>query len=128
MAAKPGRTEKTAALKGIITDLHGGLSVEEAKERFESEIGDISSTEIAELEQGLIDGGVQPEEIKQFCDVHALLFRVGAGEGHSRRDLALSPHRPVPSRERTRSRNDWAPSVRPRATKPCRRPTTSRPD
>ncbi len=75
MATKPGKVEKTATLKSIITDLHGGLSVEEAKERFERDIGDISSTEIAQLEQGLIDEGVSPDEIKQFCNVHALLFQ-----------------------------------------------------
>jgi len=74
MATKPGKAEKTASLKSIITDLHGGLSVEEAKDRFEREIGDISSTEIAQLEQGLIDEGVSVDEIKQFCNVHALLF------------------------------------------------------
>ena len=74
MATKPDKAQRTASLKSIITDLHGGLSVEEAKERFEREIGDISSGEIAQLEQGLIDEGVSVEEIKQFCNVHALLF------------------------------------------------------
>lgn len=74
MVTKPDNAQRTASLKSIITDLHGGLSVEEAKERFEREIGDISSGEIAQLEQGLIDEGVSVEEIKQFCNVHALLF------------------------------------------------------
>ena len=63
------------ALKGILRDLHRGLPVEEAKERFEREVGEISSTEIASLEQSLIDEGVSPEEIKKFCNVHALLFQ-----------------------------------------------------
>ncbi len=75
MASEQGSADKKATLKSIITELHGGLPVEEAKERFEREIGDISSTEIAQLEQGLLEDGVSVDEIKQFCDVHVLLFQ-----------------------------------------------------
>ncbi len=46
-----------------------------AKDRFEQEVGNISSTEIAEIEQTLIDEGLSPEEIKKFCNVHTLLFQ-----------------------------------------------------
>ena len=66
---------RMAAMKDIILQLHKGLSVEEAKERFEKEVGDISSYEIAAMEQSLIDEGLKPEEIKKFCNVHALLFQ-----------------------------------------------------
>lgn len=69
------RDAKKDVLKGIIIDLHRGLSVEEAKERFEREVGDVSSSEIASIEQSLIDEGVSPDEIKKFCNVHALLFQ-----------------------------------------------------
>ena len=69
------RDAKKEVLKGIINDLHRGLSVAEAKERFELEVGEISSTEIASIEQSLIDEGVSPDEIKKFCNVHALLFQ-----------------------------------------------------
>lgn len=62
-------------MKDIILKLHAGLSVDEAKERFEKEIGNISSTEIAEIEQTLIDEGLSPDEIKKFCNVHALIFQ-----------------------------------------------------
>ncbi|MEE8318349.1 MAG: DUF438 domain-containing protein, partial [Dehalococcoidales bacterium] len=61
--------------KDIILKLHQGLSAEAAKERFETEVGDISSTEIAEIEQALINDGLSPEEIKKFCNVHALIFQ-----------------------------------------------------
>jgi len=66
---------KKAKLKDIILKLHEGLSVTEAKERFEREVGEITSSEIAELEQSLINEGLSPEEIKKFCNVHALLFQ-----------------------------------------------------
>ena len=61
-------------IKEIIRDLHAGLSFEEARERLEAEVGSISSYEIARVEQSLIDEGMSPDEIKKFCNVHALLF------------------------------------------------------
>lgn len=69
------RTAKKEIMKDIIRQLHQGLSAQAAKERFEKEIGEISSTEIAEIEQSLINEGLAPEEIKKFCNVHALLFQ-----------------------------------------------------
>jgi DUF438 domain-containing protein len=75
MADLPSKDQKKRIMKEIITELHKGLSVEEAKNRFEREIGSITSTEIAEVEQSLIDEGLSPDEIKKFCNVHALLFK-----------------------------------------------------
>lgn len=66
--------EKKNALKDIIIKLHEGLSAEKAKDRFEHEVGNVTSTEIAEMEQSLINEGLSPEEIKKFCNVHALIF------------------------------------------------------
>lgn len=68
------KTAKKEILKDIIKDLHRGASAAIAKERFEKEIGNVTSAEIAEMEQSLIDEGVSPEEIKKFCNVHALIF------------------------------------------------------
>ncbi len=62
-------------LKEIILKLHKGLSAEEARDIFEKEVGDITSSEIAELEQSLINEGLSPDEVKKFCNVHALLFK-----------------------------------------------------
>jgi PAS domain S-box-containing protein len=69
------KDQKKKVIKDIILQLHHGLSVEEAKEKFEKEAGTISSIEIAEIEQSLINEGLSPEEIKKFCNVHALLFQ-----------------------------------------------------
>jgi len=74
MTENLSRGEKKEKIKKIILDLHKGLSPEEAKERFEKEVGSITSMEIAEIEQSLINEGLAPEEIKKFCNVHALLF------------------------------------------------------
>lgn len=75
MSGQSSKETKTAIMKDIVLELHRGLPVSAAKERFEQEIGDISSSEIAELEQGLIEDGLSVDEIKQFCNVHALLFQ-----------------------------------------------------
>jgi len=75
MTEIPNKQKKKEIMKDIIRKLHRGLTIEEAKERFEKEIGTTSSIEIAEMEQALINEGLSPEEIKKFCNVHALLFQ-----------------------------------------------------
>lgn len=86
------KQQKKEVMKDIIRQLHQGLSVKEAKERFEKEIGNISSTEIAEIEQSLIDEGLSPDEIKKFCNVHALLFQSALEKSVSQE---TSPAHPV---------------------------------
>ena len=41
---------KQDCLKDIILALHAGMTAEEAKKRFETEVGTVTSTEIASLE------------------------------------------------------------------------------
>jgi len=65
---------KKEVVKEIIKKLHQGLSYEEAKEMLIKEVSSLTSYEIAEIEQSLIQEGVTVDEIKQFCNVHALLF------------------------------------------------------
>ena len=69
------------ALHAIVKDLHAGKSVEEVKPRFEELIADVEATEIAALEQKLIEGGVPDSEVKRLCDVHVQVF-ADALEGH----------------------------------------------
>jgi PAS domain S-box-containing protein len=75
MSETADREHKKTSMRDIILGLHQGLPLEKAKEKFEREVGTVSSTEIAEIEQSLIDEGLSPEEIKKFCNVHALLFQ-----------------------------------------------------
>jgi len=65
---------KKQIIKDIIQQLHQGLSVEAARDILVKEVGSITSTEIAEIEQSLINEGMSAEVIKKFCNVHALLF------------------------------------------------------
>jgi DUF438 domain-containing protein len=92
MTGQLSKDQKKAIMKDIILKLHEGLSVEVAKERFEKEVGMISSTEIAEIEQGLINEGLSPEEIKKFCNVHALLFKAALEKAPAQE---TSPSHPI---------------------------------
>ena len=74
----PARLE---ALHAIVKDLHAGRTVEEVKPRFEELIKDVEATEIAAMEQKLIEGGVPDSEVKRLCDVHVQVF-ADALEGH----------------------------------------------
>jgi PAS domain S-box-containing protein len=67
-------SRKKELVRSVIRQLHHGLPVEKAKEQILSEVGKLTSLEITDIEQSLIDEGVPPEEIKKFCNVHALLF------------------------------------------------------
>ena len=74
MSENLGQKSKRETVREIIMGLHKGLSVEAAKDKFEKEVGIITSSEIAEIEQSLMNEGISQDEIKKFCNVHALLF------------------------------------------------------
>jgi len=64
-------------LKGLIRDLHAGGNLEEIKARFHALVGQVSSVEIAQMEQELINEGLPAEEVKELCDVHVAVFQEG---------------------------------------------------
>ncbi|HUI71443.1 MAG TPA: DUF438 domain-containing protein, partial [Spirochaetia bacterium] len=66
--------KKKTVVKDVIRALHSGMDVDKAKGRILREVGQLSSGEITDIEQSLVEDGVSPEEIKAFCNVHALLF------------------------------------------------------
>ncbi len=82
--------EKMESLKSIIMDLHSGKSVEDVKQRFLDLATEIDSSEIARMEQELIEEGTPEEEIKKLCDVHVEVFKesldkkeaIGVPPGH----------------------------------------------
>ncbi len=80
MGKNQDKEKKKELVKEIILSLHKGLTVEEAKDRIEREVGSITSTEIAEIEQSLIKEGLSLNEIKKSCNVHALLFETSLEE------------------------------------------------
>lgn len=66
-------------LKDIIRDLHKGVDMAVLKQRFYELIKDIDATEIAKMEQKLIEEGMPESEIKRLCDVHVEVFKEALG-------------------------------------------------
>jgi DUF438 domain-containing protein len=67
--------QRIEALKKIIKDLHKGEDIRKLKQRFLSLIRDVAPSEIANMEQRLIDEGMPEEEVKRLCDVHVEVFK-----------------------------------------------------
>jgi len=67
--------EKKRMLKEIIKQLHAGASPQEVKERFRQVLENVSSLEIAKIEEELVKEGMPREEIQKLCDVHMAVFR-----------------------------------------------------
>jgi len=70
-------TQRKNILKNVIRQLHEGRTVEDVKAEFGGLAGQASSTEIAEIEQMLVDEGMPVEEIQRLCDVHVALYKDG---------------------------------------------------
>ncbi|MCL4476779.1 MAG: DUF438 domain-containing protein [Nitrospirae bacterium] len=66
-------------LKDIIRDLHKGVNMAALKQRFYELIKDIDASEIAKMEQKLIEEGMPESEIKRLCDVHVEVFKEALG-------------------------------------------------
>lgn len=71
---------KQQVLKDIIKGLHSGKDPEEVKEEFRKLIKDVEASEIANMEQALIEEGMAPQEITRLCDVHAAVFKDALSE------------------------------------------------
>ncbi len=79
-------------LKGIIGDLHRGVDMSVLKQRFHELIKDIEPTEIARMEQKLIEEGMPESEIKRLCDVHVEVFKESLGQQEA---PAVPPGHPI---------------------------------
>jgi DUF438 domain-containing protein len=67
--------QRQAALKAIIKDLHDGQDMQALKQRFRKLVSGLEATEIAQMEQALMNEGLPPEEIKRLCNVHVEIFK-----------------------------------------------------
>lgn len=77
------KEKKQAKLKAIIKKLHDGATVEDVKAEFDKLTIGVSSTEIVEMEQALVDEGLAVEEIQRLCDVHASVFKGAIEDIHN---------------------------------------------
>jgi len=77
------KEKKQAKLKAIIKKLHDGATVEDVKAEFDKLTIGVSSAEIVEMEQALVDEGLAVEEIQRLCDVHASVFKGAIEDIHN---------------------------------------------
>jgi DUF438 domain-containing protein len=83
---------RQAVLKGIIRDLHKGADMAALKKRFHELIKDIDASEIAHMEQQLMNEGMPESEVRRLCDVHVEVFK----ESLSQQDVpSLPPGHPI---------------------------------
>jgi len=72
---KDKRSRKRELLKALVLELHDGGDLNTLKSRFEEIVGDVEATEIATMEQELIDSGeLTVEQITLLCDLHVGIF------------------------------------------------------
>jgi DUF438 domain-containing protein len=69
------QTRRKEALKSVIRRLHEGETVEAVKAEFAAVLQDVGASDIAQVEQALIDEGLPETEVKRLCDVHVAVFR-----------------------------------------------------
>jgi PAS domain S-box-containing protein len=66
-------------LRNLIKKLHEGTKADEVKKEFEEAFKDVSSEEIAKVEEELIKEGMPREEIFKLCDVHMAVIKDSMG-------------------------------------------------
>ena len=66
---------KKQMIKHLVQQLHAGVSPDEVKEKFRGVLKDISPTEIAQVEEELINEGLPRQEIQKLCELHLAVFR-----------------------------------------------------
>lgn len=67
--------KRQAKLKEIILSLHEGVSLDKAILEFKKHFDSVTTKEITEMEQALIqDEGITVDQIQNLCDVHAAVF------------------------------------------------------
>ena len=76
------------ALKKLIKDIHGGMPLEQAKRIFKEQFNDVSTDEIIQMEQSLIDEGMTVNEVQSLCDVHAAVFDGSISDIHKPKQLS----------------------------------------
>ncbi|GAH87189.1 unnamed protein product, partial [marine sediment metagenome] len=70
------KAQRREQLKELVIDMHKGAELEGLKQRFKEILVDVSSSEIGEMEQSLIDEGIlKADQITELCDIHVELFK-----------------------------------------------------
>ena len=84
--------EGAAAMKELIKDLHDGLPPEEARQRFDDLIKNVSPEQIGAMEEQLIREGMPVQEIQRMCDLHVAVMRGGLDQNA---EVTAPPGHPI---------------------------------
>jgi len=82
-------------IRDLLAQLHDGKPVEEVKAQFKEAFDGVSAQDIAQAENQLIAGGLDPAEIRNLCDIHASVFEGSIEEIHRVEDPAQVPGHPA---------------------------------
>lgn len=88
-------SKRQVALKELIRKIHKGLPLEAAKKIFKAEFDSVTTDEIIQMEQSLIDEGMTIEEVQGLCDVHAAVFDGSISDIHKPKSISETPGHPV---------------------------------
>ncbi len=69
------RKDRKEMLKELIRKIHKGEDPEKLKAQFRELFGSVTTTEIAQIEQELIQEGMPREEVMRLCEVHLAVFQ-----------------------------------------------------
>jgi uncharacterized protein len=64
-------------LKSVLNQLHEGKSISDVQGEFAEFLRGATSSEVAQVEQSLIEDGMPVEAIQQLCDIHVAVFQEG---------------------------------------------------
>lgn len=81
---------KADRLRAVIDKLASGAKPSDVKKEFHELIKGADASEVAAMEQSLIESGMPVEEVQRLCEVHADVFRDGLEKG--RRVQSMGGH------------------------------------
>lgn len=67
-------------IRYLIKQLHEGKNPEEVKVKFRNVLRKVSPTEIAQIEQELVNEGMPQKDLRKLCNIHLAIFRESLGK------------------------------------------------
>lgn len=81
-------SQRRKLIKSYVERLSNGEDLESVKKDFRENFSNVSSSEIMDAEEALLEEGLPREEVQRLCDVHSSLFH-GKTETENDKDLEL---------------------------------------
>ncbi len=88
---KISKDDKREKIKGMLKKLHKEKVSDKVKEEAKSMLKDISPTELALIEQEIIEEGATRKEMRKLCDVHLEIMK----DNFKNKDLKLKSGHPI---------------------------------